>query len=186
MVRPLLKFRISDLEGMFRGMDTNRITLARLVHELKFRKTPRAIALLRKVRGVASGDVPELPLDTGCAIRSNSTEASGARPALPMPFVAAPSRSPGTIEPLPESVPSSSAEPDPPSQAPIAEACKLLKCSPASTWESVEWVRRQLVSRASPARTASMSADERIGLNELARRINAAYATLAEHRATQA
>lgn len=178
MPRPLLKFRISDLEEMFAERSEDSALLDRLQRELKYRKTPRAVALLQKVRAAISRVESEAPSSVQLSEQSTTSKPS---------ITCVPSRDTGA-EPLPLVFPVQDArhnpsqslaggQTSPPTGA--GQAYALLKISPGSSWESVELARRKLVQRASPATTSSMSAGDRARLNERAALVNLAYALLA-------
>lgn len=62
----------------------------------------------------------------------------------------------------------------PPVAMSVADAYKLLLATPASTWNSIEKTRRELVSRSSPARAAQLKEDEREKLLTEASAVNSA------------
>lgn len=181
MPRPLLKFRISDLEEMFAERSKDSALLDRLQQELKYRKTPRAVALLQKVRAA----VPRAESETRSSVQLSE------RPIVLKPSIACvASRDTGT-ESLPLAFPVQEAphnpsrslaggQTSPPTE--VDQIYGLLKISPGASWESIELARRKLVQRASPAITLTMSAGDRARLNERAALVNAAYALLAKQR----
>jgi len=181
MPRPLLKFRISDLEEMFAERPTDSALLDRLQQELKYRKTRRAVTLLQKVKAAVPRVESKIPSSVQLSEQSTTSKPS---------ITCVPSRDQGA-EPLPLVFPVQET-PRNPSQSwtggqtfpptDAGQAYALLKISPDSSWESVELARRKLVQRASPAITSSMSAGDRSRLSERAALINVAYALLAKQR----
>lgn len=175
MARPLLQLGVGQLEDMFAQNQSDPTVLRQLENELQYRQVPRAIALLAEVQAAMYGVAPVAP--------------PAVTPALPPGPVDRPvrhdlwSRSPA--EPPPPPPAAKPMQPAPPAVPPmaVADAYKLLKATPGSTWESIEQTRRQLVQQSSPARTGSMSVERRAQLQAEARRVNAAYAAVAQHRA---
>lgn len=58
---------------------------------------------------------------------------------------------------------------------PLDAAYKLLKCGPATAWEEIERVRRQLVAQSNPERLASLTPEQKVRAQTEAKRVNAAY-----------
>jgi DnaJ-domain-containing protein 1 len=58
------------------------------------------------------------------------------------------------------------------------QAFKILKVSPATSWEQIEQSRRELVARAQPDKLAGLSAEKRRALQDECRQVNAAYKSL--------
>jgi hypothetical protein len=175
MPRPLLKFRISDLEDMFAERSKDSALLDRLQQELKYRKTPRAVALLQKVKAAVPRGKSEIPSSVQLSEQSTTSKPSITRvpshdtAAEPLPLVF-------PVQKAPRNPPQSLAggQPSPPTE--VGQAYALLKISPGSSWESIESARQKLVQRASPAITSSMSADDRARLSKHATLVNVAYA----------
>lgn len=181
MPRPLLKFRISDLEEMFAERSKDSVLLDRLQRELKYRKTPRAVALLQKVGAAvlraesktpSSVQLSKQPTTSKPSITCVPLRDTSAEP-LPMVF---------PVQEAPHNPSKSLAggQTSPPTE--VGQAYALLKISPGSSWESIELARQKLVQRASPAITSSMRAGDRARLNERAALVNVAYALLAKQR----
>ena len=63
--------------------------------------------------------------------------------------------------------------PEPAMTVEAAYAC--LKAAPASSWESIEQARREMVQLAHPERLVALSEDESLRAQASARRANAAY-----------
>lgn len=64
---------------------------------------------------------------------------------------------------------------DEPALMPLDAAYKLLKCGPATAWEEIEKVRRQLVAQSNPERLASLAPEQKSQAQADAKRVNAAY-----------
>ena len=65
---------------------------------------------------------------------------------------------------------------------PVAEAYKLLKATPSSTWESIEQTRREVVQRSHPERVTLLSPERRSEVLSAAKRTNDAYIVLSRDR----
>lgn len=169
------------MEEMFAERPTDSALLDRMRQELKYRKTPRAVALLRKVEAATLQAEPASALSMHPSGQATTSKSGITR----VPSVDA------GAESLPLLLRAQEA-PRKPSQAPTggktsastecAQAYALLKISPGSPWESVELARRKLVQQSSPASTLSMSAGDRVRMKEHAELVNAAYAFLAKQR----
>lgn len=176
--RPLMQYGIRQLEEIFAKGKADREVLRQLEHELQYRQVPRAVALLAEVQaaiylaapeaapGVASASPPKAPVPSSSPGELPRTPILEAADAAPI------SRSTKPV--------SSAIAATPP--MPIDEAYRVLKATPASSWESIEQTRRQVVQHASPARRALLTTDKRAQAQSDAQRANAAYATLAHHR----
>lgn len=184
MTRPLMQHGVGQLEEMFASSKQDLKVLKQLEQELQYRQVPRAVSLLAEVQGVLYGAKPAAP--QAVPAPSNATRqqdlwgpAPAAKPpvapAVPQPravAAAVPART-ATVAP-------SAGQEAPPMS--VEDACKVLKVTPGASWVSIEQARRQLVEQASPARTSSLSAERRAQLLADARRVNAAYASLARGR----
>lgn len=201
MARPLLQYRIDQLEKMFVASRTNEAALRQLADELQHRDVPRALALRAQVekalRGTrANPDAPVAP-----AITTTSASSVAVPEFTPAPAIAGqtnlwPERGddllfPSIAPPVPPTQPSVSrvlSDATPPTQRPesgreipamSAEAAyKVLKATPGTPWEVIEQTRRQLVEQANPGRIASLNSERRIQVQADAKRANAAYAVL--------
>lgn len=65
---------------------------------------------------------------------------------------------------------------------PLADAYRILRVAPTSTWEVIELARRQLVQQASPIKTAAMNVEKRSQIREQARRANLACLSIWRNR----
>jgi hypothetical protein len=157
-----------------------------LEHELQYRQVPRAVALLAEVQAVMYGATLAAP---PVAVPTPPTTGP----------LSLPVQQPGPGErqlPTPAAQPSAGVQPRPPSVAPVVpkqtappfidtpvdEAYKLLKATPASTWESIEQTRRLLVQQAHPSRVTLLSAEKCAQARAEAARVNGAYLSLAVAR----
>jgi len=177
MSRPLIQLGIAQLEEMFAKSKLDSKALHQIENELKYRHKSRAVALLADVQAVMNGIAPvavklvtpPLPrLDEPPIRQLDLTGRSSTNPTVPQP-IAQP------VQPKPLTQPEQMA-------ISVDDAYKLLKATPASTWESIEQTRRQLVQQTSPARTGAMSTGKQALLQVDAKRFNAAYETLSRHR----
>lgn len=205
MARPLLQYRIEQLEKIFAASLTNESALRQLADELQHRDVPRALALRSQVETALRGTKmsPDAPAATPI----------GTKPASPVTvpeFVPAPaiagqtnlwsdgaddSPTPAIAPPVPTTRPSISRVPldaKPTTQRADSErempamsaeaAYKVLKATPGTPWEVIEQTRRELVEQANPGRIASLNSEGRIQIQAEARRANAAYAVLCTTR----
>jgi len=128
-----MQYGIRQLEEIFAKAKIDRDVLRQLEHELQYRQVPRAVALLSEVQAAIY------------LARPDATP--GFAPALP-PKAPVPSSSQGELlrspileaavsAPLAHSIKqASSARADTPPM-PLEEAYRVLKATPASTWESI-------------------------------------------------
>jgi DnaJ-domain-containing protein 1 len=178
MTRPLTRHGIDQLEEMFVKEQSDARVLKQLAQELPhMKKTPRAVALLTEVQNaIARGTSTVSP--TPAVPRTNPSE-----PPIPQADLFSPPAPPASKPKPPKAVESAEPLPTPPPPLmPVEDAYKLLRATPTSTWESIEQTRRQLVQQASPSRTVGLIAEKRAQFQAAARRINAAYETLFQHR----
>jgi hypothetical protein len=186
MPRPLMQLGVGDLEALFVKSKVDVKALKQLEHELQYRQVPRAVNLLAEVQAALATALPEAPAASPARPAAAPKQAGlWERISAPAPApVAAPVAA--SRPALPSRVADVPAKKEPPSVAPsmpVDEACKLLKTTTGSTWESIEQTRRQLVQQSSPSRTSSMSPEGRTQILAEASRVNAAYAVLSKHRA---
>jgi hypothetical protein len=162
--------------------------LKQLEHELQHRQVPRAVALLAEVQAAMHGGrasspptpTPSPPPAVVAPGVTRQTELWG-RPAQPPAALApAPTASASAVRPAPPPELRSSAPPGP--TLPLQDAYKLLKATPGSTWESIEQTRRLLVQASHPERLEVLSADKRAQALAEAKRVNEAYAVVAQAR----
>ena len=189
MARPLMKYGIGQLEEMFSRGKADPEVLKQLEYEPRHRKVSRAVTLLAEVQAAMYLAPPVgVPQPLAALHPAPQQRPLWERPAAPPATLATqsevshrpetPSRSPVT--------PASVEPSNPPALAmPLDSAYKLLKATVASTWESIEQTRRQIVQQTHPERLRSMSADRRTQALAEAKRINAAYAMLSQARCDQ-
>ena len=178
MSRPLLQFGVSQLEDMFAKSKADPNVLRQLEDELQHRQVPRAVALLAEVQTAISGSMPVAPPPIAPASPQKPTESSIRQPDL---WNRLPEKSPISRPTVESAQPKPAASPAT-QLMPVDEAYKVLKATASSTWESIEKTRRSVVQQSSPAMANSVSAESLAQLQAEARRINAAYATVARHR----
>lgn len=188
MPRPLMQLGVGELEALFKKSKTHTKVLKQLENELQYRQVPRAVALLAEVQTamhnatyaapVPSGLKPAVnpaPEQTGLWEGSTTAATSSIVVPIAAPRPADPIKTPAHPA-VPKMPPTSQPEID------VDDAYKLLKATAASTWESIEETRRQMVLQSSPLITRSMSQDRRSQLLAEAKRINAAYSVLCKYR----
>jgi len=208
MKRPLFRRSTCELEDIFANHGTDLHVLEQLTGELRYRKRRKAAALRVKViaqmaalgvelqyrkapDGVVSGsDVDDARQEIfhlpQARISSLDMVASGYDP-QPRLWDQATHLETSTL-PIAEESPvfhstiTASTPADALHGSPLDEACKVLGVAPGGAWELVELARRQLVQRASPARTGSLSPEKRLQLQEQARRANLACIAFWENR----
>jgi len=201
MARPLLQYRIDQLEKMFVASRTNEAALRQLADELQHRDVPRALALRAQVETALRGTRanPDAPAET--AITTTSASSVTVPEFAPATAIAGqtnlwpergddlllPSMAPSVLSTRP-SMSRAPSDAKPTTQRPesgreipamSAEAAyKVLKATPGTPWEVIEQTRRQLVEQANPSRIASLNSERRIQVQADAKRANAAYAVL--------
>lgn len=163
MTRPLIRHRIDELEALFESSHGEISTLMTLENELTFRQVPRAVSLLAKVRKVLAGEKMQ---DAAWQANLFNHQTPAVEPS--------PLRSP-----KPDAVQAVAPAPTPPSRPvdtmTIEDAHKVLRVTPAATWESIENSRRRIVDRAHPDAVSKLSPAQRSAIEEEATRANAAY-----------
>ena len=187
MARPLMQHGVGQLEELFAKSKADAKVLKQLEHELQYRQVPRAVALLAEVQAVMYGLSPA-PAPVAKPPAPSPAPAlqpylwdnlpPAARPAAPaLPLVAAP------VAPRPAvaAAPAKSATPPAPTM-PLEDACKLLKATPGSAWESIEQTRRLLVQASHPEKLRGLAEGRRNQALAEAKRINEAYAALSQAR----
>lgn len=185
MTRPLVSHNIEELEKLFGSKKENDTVLEHLAHELQFRQSPRANTLLRKVEAALSltaQSVKKSGSDTTEPVQHRLDIGATPSPGAP-PTVAIKRSAPsGTTDPVTPPV-ALAAYPKGSALAMSTEdAYKVLGVTPASTWEEIEQIRRQLVRKTHPTRLTLMSEQKRAQAQAEAKRINTAYAALMQHR----
>jgi len=194
MKRTLMQLGIGALEEMFATSKTDAKVLRQLENELQHRQVPRAVALLDQVqlamKRLASSVLPrsqeELPLEpvtTPAPVPAAPPPERTAAPASASPpdpqVVTPPVLQPPKPPPPPPRV---RVDPLPIPAMPLEDACKLLKVTPASSWQEVELSRRRLVVLSHPRHVVGMTSERQEAIRTEARRVNAAYAVLSAAR----
>ena len=186
MPRPLMQHGIGQLEELFAKGKTDPSVLEQLESELRYRQVPRAVTLLSQVQTAMYGGSAARPAPTTASVPTT-------RPLFPAvpgtePVVArvSPSRTVETTTAHAASAPVTAARSEPtprPAVAmPVAEAYKLLKATPSSTWESIEQTRREAVQQCHPERLKLFSPEKRCQVLSDAERTNDAYIVLSRDR----
>lgn len=195
MVRPLLRYSIVELTQLFESANGDVVILQSLENELKHRNVQRAVALLDKVQRVLRGTRPTFntpvtaePAVTGSRQQGTlwSKESKPKQKNIAKTAQAMKSSSVPTSVELPEKSPThhvlaSNLKEVAPSLS-ADEAYKILKSTPASTWDAIEQTRRLLVQQAHPEKVAELSAERREQVRAEAMLANTAYAILLELR----
>lgn len=201
MTRPLARLGVDELEALFETSKHDLPALKRLIAELTHRNVPRAIALVVKAqkmlmfleshraelalgastaefatRGLAGTPMPtqngfdfDIPKFTPTDLpkRQPNQMPSGAglqpRPVV-LPVIAVPVLEPEQI------------------MMSIEHAYRILKATSASSWDAIEFSRRQLVARAQPDCVAKLEPAKRKTLQDEAREANIAYKVLLHSR----
>jgi len=186
MPRPLMQHGVGALEEIFSKSKTDYKVLQQLEHELKYRKVPRAAALLTEVQTAMYGATTVIP-----AVSPPPSAPAPHQPSL-WEHPAAPPSATGlpTMKSFPSAEPNRrEVAPDTPSPTQLSapailleDAYKLLNSTAESTWELIEQNRRQLVQLANPVCLLPMSPDQRLRVLAEAKRVNAAYAALLQAR----
>jgi hypothetical protein len=208
--RPFLNKRIDELEQIFKDAGSDDKVFRMLEGELVNRKTPRAVSLLRKVRrvlanpGLAGGGSeptlfdprshqasppaptsvsreqesrpntgftlrpPELPTSTVTSTRSASVPPhQPARHSAPIQF-------PSVVEQVRLSALSQTVS--------LEDACKILRVTLGSDWETVEKARSQIVQSSHPDHLKGLPEEKRRELVRLAKLANTAAKALLDSR----
>lgn len=204
MARPLMQLGVGELTELFQRSRSDQRVLKQLENELRHRQVPKAVALLTEVQSVlymttstpsVAVSAPSVPIASVAPLPAKVLPTS-AQPTLwdapaPMPSRAINVPAPAaTKESAPKAAstgtnaatsPSDKQAPSttrpvvrPPVAMSVADAYKLLKATPASTWDSIEKTRRELVSLSSPARTDQLQDGEREKLLTEASAVNSA------------
>ncbi len=187
MSRPLIQYGVGQLEDLFARAKSDPKMLKQLEEELKHRTVPRAVTLLGEVQAALAGSKPAMtstatqppqPTASPTAQRAPSNVSDGVHVAAPSKI----SERQGAVQATREhEVPAASPSQTEPAMS-VEDAYNLLKSTPASTWESVEQMRRQFVQQSYPGLLRSLSPEKREQLLTASRRINAAYAKVREAR----
>ena len=194
MTRPLARVGIDELEALAAPPGISTKDLKSIAYELGHRSTLRATILLDKINLKLKAPGTSAPGDTRDLVGTPTPTQNGfefdvpifataelpKRPPKPAPIAAAARPVPVALPDFTEVVASA------PETAPIAmsveQAYRILKATSASTWDAIEFSRRQLVSRAQPDRVAKLEPTKRKALLAEAREANIAYKTLLNTR----
>jgi hypothetical protein len=190
MSRPLIALGIGQLEELFATANADNKVLTGLRDELQHRHVPRAIALLAKVTKAIAVTTISTPPSHGNPQPARVLESQPDLwegkdiPSVPQPPVE--SRPPidraaqRPVDPSPQPTPKQDSALDDVADVgmTVDEAYKLLRVTPASTWEDIEFARRRLVQLAHPDALASLTPDQRGELVLKAGRANAASRAL--------
>jgi hypothetical protein len=208
--RPLMRCGVAELKAMVALYKTDLNMLAQLEQELMHRQVPRAVELLAKVRAIIASDggsavatqsqrtlqsfTPQGSLDLGPSLLSEPLDASEVKRVSSGTEAAA---KPVATKPFEPNKPASNLSPqaakgahkpkvtpieDKPVLMTLSEAYKTLQANPGSSWESIEMLRRQLVQPSHPRRLEKVPKAQIEQVIQEARRVNAAYAIVANAR----
>jgi DnaJ-domain-containing protein 1 len=187
MTRPLMQHSIGQLEEIFSNSPTDAIVLKQLAQELEHRKTQRAAALLAHVQQSLKSDIRKSETTPVSSLNKPKTSESKSLATLleaPTQFnvltnndanLTAPTQ---VADPLVKKQTAHLSSPKPTAEMPLADAYKILKLAPESTWTAIEQNRRRMVSDSNPTKTASMSPEKRKAALANAETINAAYLSI--------
>lgn len=175
MARPLMQHGVGQLEEMFAKAKADPKVLKQLENELQYRQVPRAVALLAEVQAA----MYSAPLATSPVVPAPLPKSPAAP--IDVPPVVVPVRPPAVPTIPVTAVTPPKQQPTTPN-IPLELAYKLLRATPASTWESVEQTRRQLVQQSHPARMMLLSQEQCIHALAEAKRVNGAYLALSHSR----
>lgn len=202
MTRPLAREGVDELEAFFEKSKSDLQALKNLTNELAYRSTPRATALLDKAQRVLKfaennrkkvASTTAAPADTRDLIGTPTPTQDGfefevpvfapaetprrqSKPAAPVGSQPVPAVLPLLAVPLAK-------DPEPaPVEMSVEQAYRILKVTSATSWEAVEFSRRQLVARAQPDRVAGLEPARRKALQDEARVANIAYKKLLNTR----
>jgi hypothetical protein len=212
VTRPLMQHGVGQLEQLFATSKADAKVLKQLENELRYRQVPRAVALLAEVQSALYTQPPKAsapqPMEgkTDAPPQAEIPHPPPVQPALwtlpPGPSGGEPKESnelgqalgneagqpsPPIIRPAPTPAPATeikSAKNEPRTQpmVTLADAYKLFKATPASSWASIEQARRLAVQAASPTRLSSLPETQQNSARDEARMLNAAYEVLAHAR----
>jgi hypothetical protein len=202
MTRPLARLGVDELEALFETNKHDLPTLKRLIAELKYRNVPRAISLVVKAQKMLmslESHRAEFTSGVSRAELANSDLAGAPMPTqngfnfdVPkfMPTDLA-KRSPNQMPSdmalqtraivLPAIPVAPTLESEPITMS-IEHANRVLKTTLASSWDAIEFSRRQIVARAQPDLVAMLEPVNRNVLEDEARQANIAYKVLLRSR----
>ena len=208
--RPHMRCGVPELKAMVALYKTDMNMLAQLEQELVHRQVPRAVELLAQVRATIASDcgspgatqlqrtlqsfTPQGSLDLGPSLLPEPLEASEverassgteaiAKPVATNPFE--PNKPASNVSPQ-AAAGAHEAKVTPIEAEPVvmtlSDAYKTLQANPGSSWESIEMLRRQLVQSSHPRRLEKVPKAQIKQVIQEARRVNAAYAMVANAR----
>lgn len=169
MNRPLMQNGIGELERMFESCQADPQTLEALEYELKFRSVPRAATLLSRVRRISNG-AQAIPVPSQEPLFEHQLTPPARQDQFPI-------ASPILEIAIPNQEQSQSRL-----KVSVEDACKILKVTPNTPWNTIELSRRDIVELSRPDRLAKVSEEKRLALIEEARKANAALEALLQSR----
>lgn len=202
MTRPLARIGIDELEAMFERSKHDLPALKQLIVELAYRNVPRATGLLDKARRVLKFvESRKKESTSGASTPTDMRDRTGTSTPTPNGFgfeipIFAPAELPrrlakpgptSNVQPVPVVLPTFTAttasvtEPEPIAMS-VEQSYRILKVTSASTWDVIEFSRRQLVARAQPDKVARLEPSKRKALLDEAREANIAYKVLMQAR----
>lgn len=190
MTRPLARVGIDELEALAAPPGISAKDLRAIAYELGHRSTLRAGILLDKINLKLKSQDKSVPVDTRDLAGTPTPTQNGfefdvpifataelpKRPPKPAPIAADARPVPVTLPDFTEVV--ASAPVTAPIPMSVEQAYRILKATSASTWDAIEFARRQLVARAQPDRVAKLEPAKRRALLDEAREANIAYKVL--------
>lgn len=202
MTRSLAREGVDELEALFEKSKSDLPALKNLINELTYRNTPRAAALLNKAQQVMKfvenhrkkvASTTAASVDTRDLIGTPTPSQGGFEFEVPVfvpavismrqPTPAAPVITQPLSVVLPAlAVPLTKESEPAPIEISVEQAYRILKVTPATSWDAIEFSRRQLVARAQPDRVAKLEPAKRQALQDEARIVNIAYKTLLQCR----
>jgi hypothetical protein len=187
MTRPLARLGIDELEALFETGKHDLPALKRLIDELTYRNVPRAIALLDKTQKVLKFvEAHRKESVSGTAPARGAQDLAGSTSPTQNGFefdvpIFAPTKLPRRPPNIARIEAISSPEPIPITMS-AEQAYRILKATSATSWDAIEFSRRQLVARAQPDRVAKLESAKRKALLDEAREANIAYKVLLQAR----
>ena len=191
MTRPLERLGIDTLEALAAPPGISLKDLMSIADELAHRSTLRASILLDKVKlklrsfgntaPTATRDLAGTltPIQNGFEFEVPLFPTTELLKRPPKPTQVAAAQSVPVV--LPTLAPASAPEPAPITMS-VEQAYRVLKATSASTWDAIEFSRRQLVARAQPDRVTKLEPVKRKALLQEAREANTAYKVLLRAR----
>lgn len=203
MKRPLARLGIDELEAQFETSKHDLPTVKRLIGELAYRKVPRATTLLDKAQKIlrsveskrkesVTGALP--PRDTRDLAGTPTPTQSGFEFEVPVFASMELNNRPlkattvaAALQPVPVVLPiflaASASAPEPVAiSMSVEQAYRVLKATSASSWDAIEFSRRQVVARAQPDTAATLEPSKRQALLDEACEANIAYKVLLQAR----